>query len=339
MTASPVQLVNGPDMRMPPSAWWSAFSHDGRRLYTCGGDPHIWAWDLSTAKLAARIKTELDALLGPDLHPSLERVAAGGGDGTVRVWDIEAGREVLSAGRHQGAVSAVRFADAGQTLASAGVDGTVRLSDADSGARAGRLKRLGSRVHGLAACRTAPRFGAVFFRGVRVWGGDLRDIFRLDGLYYHGGEGQSDLALPGDGDSLWVAFRKEPYLRVWDLRTPGQGPVRTLDPGGPAFELAFSQDEKLVAVALYREIVLVRAATCEVVARWQAPNGTERHQDAVHGLSFSPDDRLLASTDAAGGVWVWPVPGILTAAAVRVCPVSVAPAAARTGARRSRPCW
>jgi WD40 repeat protein len=308
MTPSPLQPVSGPNMRTPRSAWWSAFSHDARRLYTCGGDPSIWVWDIGTSRLVHRITTGLDALLGPDLHPSLARLAAGGSDGTVRVWDLEAGRELLSAARHCGAVSAVRFVADGRTLASAGVDGTVRLTDAASGNRIGRLKRLGSGVHGLAACRTTPRYGAVFFRGVRVWGDDLRDLFGFEGLYYHGGEGQSDLALPGEGGTLWVAFRKEPYIRVWDLLTPSPGPVRTLDPGGPAFGLALSHDEKLVAVALYHEIVLVRAATCQVVSRSQVPNGTERLQDAVHGLSFSPDGRLLASTDVAGGVWVWPVP-------------------------------
>jgi WD40 repeat protein len=308
MTSGPVPPVNGPDMRMPRSAWWSMFSHSGGLLYTCGGDPGIWAWDVRTSRLVRRIKTGLDSLFGPDLHPALDRLAAGGGDGTVRIWDVEAGRELISAARHRGAVSAVRFIDGGRTLASSGGDGTVRLTDAASGKRIGRLKRLGSRVHGLAACRTTPRFGAVFFHGVRVWGSDLADLFRLDGLYYHGGEGQSDLALPGDGHMLWVAFRREPYLRVWDLRTPGPEPVRTLDTGGPAFGLAFSHDEKLVAVALYREIVLVRAATCEVVARWRAPNGAERAHGAVHGLSFSPDGRFLASTDVAGGIWVWPVP-------------------------------
>jgi WD40 repeat protein len=274
------------------------------------GDPHLWVWDVNTSSLVGRIKTDRDVLLGPDLHPSLDHVAAGGTDGTVHVWDLLAGREILAAARHGEGVSAVRFADGGRTLASAGVDGTVRLTDAASGKRVGRLKRLGSRVHGLAVARLALRYGAVFFRGVRVWGDDLADRFRFDGLYYHGGEGQSDLALPGDGRSLWVTFRREPYLRVWDLMTADPQPVRTLDPGEPAFGLAISPDEQVAAVALYREIILVRAATCEVVARWPAPNGGERIQDAVHGLSFSPDGRLLASTDVAGGVWVWPVPAL-----------------------------
>jgi WD40 repeat protein len=293
-------------MRMPRSAWWSAFSHDGGQLYTAGGDPHIWVWDLKTFRLADRIKTDLDVLCGPDLHPSLDWVAAGGIDGTVRIWDLAMGREVLSAQRHRGPVAAVCFADGGRNLLSAGADGTVRMTDATSGKWIGRLKRLGSRVHGLASSLTAPRYGAVFFRGVRVWSG-LEDLFRFDGLYYHGGEGQSDLALPGSGDTLWATFRKHPYLRVWDLTGAANQP-RCVELGEPAFELTFSRDETTVAVSLYREIVLVSVGTCEVIARWQAPCGTERLRSPVCGLSFSPDGRLLASLDVAGGVWVWPVP-------------------------------
>jgi WD40 repeat protein len=307
MMCDHIQPLNGPEMRMPRPAWWSAFSHDGRRLHVCGDDPHIWSWEVDRFRLVGHIKTDLDVLLGPDLHPSLDRVAAGGVDGTVRVWDIQDGREVLSARRHHGGVSTVRFAEGGMSLASAGEDGTVRRTDATTGARLGRLKRLGSRVHGLAASRTGGRLAAVFFRGLRVWGSRLEDIFRFDGLYYHGGEGQSALALPGGGERLWATFRKEPYLRVWNLDAP-DGLPRCVELGGPAFGLAFSKGEAMVAVALYREIVLVDAGTFSVVARWAAPNGTARHKDAVCGLSFSPDGRLLASTDVAGGIWVWPIP-------------------------------
>jgi hypothetical protein len=133
-------------------------------------------------------------------------------------------------------------------------------------------------------------------------------VFRFDGLYYHGGVGQSDLAFSARGNDLWVTFRQAPHLRIWNLDGPGDVPWHTADLGGPAFELAFSLDEKLVAVALYDEIVLLLAETRTEIARWKAPDGSERQKSAVSGLSFSPDGRRLTSTDVAGGIWVWPVP-------------------------------
>ena len=60
MTAAGLQPLNRPDMRMPQSAWWSAFSHDGRRLYTCGGHPHIWVWDMRAFRLAGHEATVCD---------------------------------------------------------------------------------------------------------------------------------------------------------------------------------------------------------------------------------------------------------------------------------------
>jgi uncharacterized protein (TIGR02996 family) len=305
--------LNGPRMRMPGCVWWSAFSHDGSQLYTCGEDHHIWVWDVASFCLERRIRTGPVALYGRALHPSLERIAAGGADGTVHLWDLSTGQELFNVERHQGAVSAVCFADGGRLLASAGEDGTVRLSDATSGRRVGRLKRLGSRIHGLAASPVGLRLGAVHFRGVRVWDENLEDLLRFDGIYYHGGEGQSDLLFTRDGEHVWVAFRSEPPLRVWDL-TETQAPLRRrgerwFDFASQAFEIAFSPRQTRVAVALYYEVLLLRADTGQVIARWEVPNGLERHQGAVDGLAFSPDGRQLATTDVTGGIWVWPVAG------------------------------
>ena len=302
-----MQLLSRDDMRMSGSAWWSAFSHDGQRIVTAGSEPHLWIWDAKTFRTVGRVRTGLDAVFGPTLHPSLDRVAAGGPDGTVRVWDLGSGEELLRAARHANAVSAVQFTDEGRLLASAGVDGTVRLTDAVTGRRVGRLRRLGARIHGLAAATHGGRLGAVYYRGVRVWDPDGTEVLRFDGLHDHGGEGQSDLALTDGGERVWVTFRNGPSLRAWDLRQVGDSPI-CLDLGEPAFKVTFSRDEKLAAVALSREIVLLRAETVNVLARWTAPNGTDRHRSSVCGLSFSPDGCLLVSTDVGGGVWVWLLP-------------------------------
>jgi WD40 repeat protein len=220
---------------MPESGWWTAFSHDGQRLYSCGGHSDIWVRDLKTFQLRDRIRTQVKAIHGAALHPSPERIAAGSWDGVVRIWDVATRTEVLRAERHKEAVSNVRFNAAGDLLASASGDGTVRLTDVATGQRIGKLKLLGSRVHGLATARSTKRFGSVHYNGLRVWDEGLRDVFRFDGLYYHGGAGQSDLALPGSGEVVWVTFRSGPHLRAWRLVGAEPRSIAAMDLGGPAF--------------------------------------------------------------------------------------------------------
>src|SRR5262249_51774652 len=155
-------------------------------------------------------------------------------------------------------VTAVQFTADGNLLASASIDGTVRLSEVETGKRIGKLKRLGGSVHGLAAARNANRYGSVYFNGVRVWDEAQSDLLSFDGYYYHGGEGQSDIALQGSGDMVWVTFRSKPHLRAWKLGEKEPQLIAELDLGTPAFHLLFSPNEEVLAIALYREIVLLR---------------------------------------------------------------------------------
>lgn len=301
--------LNGAEMRMPNGVSAVLFSHDGRFIYTAGSDPHIWIWDSNTYELRGRIKTELDYLSSPVLHPTREQIAAGGRDGTIRIWDVEAGVEILCAERHAKPVTAVCFLDEGRALASGSDDGTVRLSDTKSGSRIGRRKRLNAKILKLSAPTMGQIVGAVHHRGIRVWDADLTDRFSFDGLYYHGGELQSDLAFRNNGGSVWVTlWGREPYLRIWSLAgpTPERLPAVQLSAG--AYRMILSPDEQLAALALYHELVLIKTHTQSIIAQWAVPCGTERYQGPPSGLAFSPDSRRLISADVAGGIWVWLVP-------------------------------
>src|SRR5690242_4041257 len=89
-----------PSLRLPDSAEWSAFSHDGERLYVTGSQPDIWIWDSRTFRLEARVPTGLPSLSRATLHPTAEVIAAGGRDGTVRAWDVATGAEILCSAHH-----------------------------------------------------------------------------------------------------------------------------------------------------------------------------------------------------------------------------------------------
>src|SRR5262249_12780425 len=148
--------------------------------------------------------------------------------------------EILRAERHAKPVTAVCFVDEGRLLASGGDDGTVRLTNTKSGSRIGRLKRLGTKVLKLSAPATGLTVGAVHHRGIRVWDADLKDRFRFDGIYYHGGELQSDLAFRTNSESVWVTFwGRDPYLRIWSLAgsAPERLPAAQLSSG--AHEITF----------------------------------------------------------------------------------------------------
>jgi WD40 repeat protein len=303
--------LNDPSMRMPGSAVWSTFSHDGERLYTGGGHPDVWVWDARTLRLAARIPTALKSLSRAALHPRDEVLAAGGMDGTVRTWDLATGTEILCAKRHPRPVSGVRWLADGAILVSSGAEGTVRLTDARSGERIGTLQRFRSYVHGLATAPSTRRCGALHVRGALVWDweDEPRELFRFDGIHNHGGEGQSHLVFADGGDEVWMTCRGGAGLRGWKLGGAAPRPIAEVDVGEPAFELAFSPDRRLIAVALHAGVVLLRAGTLEILARWRAPNGGERIYDAVRGLSWSRDGRRLVTCDVSGGIWVWPIEG------------------------------
>src|SRR5262249_17296200 len=109
--------------------------------------------------------------------------------------------------------------------------------------------------------------------------------------------------------SVWVTlWGREPYLRVWSLAGPAPERLPAAQLSAGAHEITFSREERLAALALRQELVVLDTHTQGVLAQWAVPCGTERYQGAAVGLAFSPDGRRLISADVAGGIWVWPVP-------------------------------
>lgn len=134
----------------------AAYSPDGSRLATAGGDGVLRVWTVGDdgvpvplAQFDGQAKANTPAGMAPlaavAFAPDGRLVASAGADGVVRVWDVPTRAEVRGLRGHPDWATAVAFAPGGQRLAASGADGTVRvweLAPQEGSGRGGHLRAV-----------------------------------------------------------------------------------------------------------------------------------------------------------------------------------------------------
>ena len=69
-----------------------AFSPDGERLASAGGDGAVKVWNSKTGKVIQTLDAHPDAAFSVAFHPDGKHLASVGADEQVKVWDLTTGR-------------------------------------------------------------------------------------------------------------------------------------------------------------------------------------------------------------------------------------------------------
>ncbi len=243
-------------------------------------------------------------------------------DGTFRFWSLEQAKGPQVVDARSSRVTRVAFSPDGRWLATAGDKGPVKLRDLRNGGVSVELQGNGlegNSLLGVDGLDFSPdgrslACGTQYFtfpNGLIVWdlatrrprfavapdpGGAKRPSVAGGLVSFHADS--RTLACGGGGDTICVYDVEAGQLRhTWE--GPRWGPMRSL---------AFSLDGRRLASGHLRHMIAVRDSTSGAVVR-TLDCGVARMPSfsTVCGLSFSPDDQVLAAVNEGGTVFLWSV--------------------------------
>jgi WD40 repeat protein/serine/threonine protein kinase len=327
----------GQELLSLKAAWSSnvVFSPDGKRLASAS-ERHVKVWDAQTGQKLLSCKGHNGQINSVAFSPDGKRLASAGWDRMVHVWDAQTGQELLTYKGHSGMIRSVAFSPDGNRLASAAMDGTVKVWDATTSPEARTFTGPAGEVHGVVFSPDGKRLAS----NGKVWdaqtGQELLSLkgagrsvaFSPDGKRLATGSnvwdaqtGQELLTLKGGGG--WVAYSPDgkrlagaareklangswdTTAKVWDAQT---GQELFSFKIGPSSGLAFSPDGKRLASAsgLWQGMPKGWDGTPGDVKVWDVQTGQllltlKGYAGPYASLAFSPDGRLLASSNRPSG--------------------------------------
>ncbi|HEY2783378.1 MAG TPA: hypothetical protein VGJ05_00245 [Fimbriiglobus sp.] len=289
-----------------------AFSADGRRILTCGGDGAAKIWTVADdAKLTLLLALEQPVATTPNAPPPAplsaavfspdgKLVAAAGADGVVRLWDALTGRETRSLRGHTDWVTALAFAPDGRGLLAASVDKTARLfelSKSDAATVTGHVQM----VRAVAVSPDGKRIATGSSdKTVRIW--DLDTGKELAVL-----TGSTDLINTltfADQDTV-VVGGEDQRVRWFSVST---GKELRATSTGRVFTLVPTPDGKKVAVWNVPPNVDIPPITSnyDLLARDGSPMDSLLEKGRkVSCATFSPDATWVLTGSPTGTIRIW----------------------------------
>jgi WD40 repeat protein len=190
---------------------------------------------------------------------------------------------------HSGSIYAIEYSPDGKFLVSGGFDRLIKIWDAKRGAL---LRTIPTTVNELAWSPDGSYIASTGHCPIEIWDpatGKLIGSLRIEG------EGFAKAAISNDSKTIIAGGDKG--VRMWDRET--MKPGRLIPAPKPPTAMAVSRDGTMVATGDLGDDDNLRIFDLKAGKQILAVTA---HEGMIHGLSFSPDGRMLASAAALENV-------------------------------------
>jgi WD40 repeat protein len=173
------------------------FSADGKKLFSCGNDGHLWSWNFEDRWSGTKLLDVDFALFAIALHPDGDQIAACGFSEKVIVYSISKATNNLELSCSENDLLCIQYSPDGTQLAVGGRDGNLRIWDSVKGELAvdekmhhGRLESLifrsdGETINSVSRDRTLSRYDVLIDEQVDQFSlscGKMTALTQLDSL-------------------------------------------------------------------------------------------------------------------------------------------------------------
>jgi WD40 repeat protein len=273
-----------------------AFLPDGKEVLTSGLDNTVRVWERDTGKELRRIDLPSNANAKMDPRPVAIPVIGGRraqslialtSDGktlatlagnNIQLWNVETGKATRQIKGLQNGIETIAFSHDGSILALRSADAAIVLVEADTGNEVRQIKKK------------QPQAGAIRVLIANRFIGDAGGLaFSPDGKLLASRESEQDQQ------------KITSFVKLTDVDRGTE--VRRIDTPDPVSALAFSPDNKLLAIAAGAAIRLYDPATGKEVRQIDPPGAPPL--SSTLSLTFAPDSKTLVSMGRDQLLHVW----------------------------------